>query len=251
MCIDKDDDVEEIKRIVLPTKHDTGEPDSEPIFFEYHGVLHFSWAACVLEPRSFDDPDESPEQQIQRMLLCIQIAHSFHGACDALQSLSIYETIRQADGYVKGIPSGRDHIELNRLRTLALAVVSLTKFGSVAVAEEDQAYFAAYDKKAKLGELHDGISQRLEVLLNVQQFEAAEEQTGRELFLNTVALFLTGFALLGVLTDMYGFATESGDLPAIDVIRLEILTATIVLVLLVLLLLRKRIARRRSRGRLA
>jgi hypothetical protein len=145
MCVDKGDDVEEIKRRIQPVQEDTNEPDSETLVFEYHGKIHFNWAACVLEPKSFDDLDETPRQQIQRMLLCIQIVHTFHGACDTFERLFFYETIHQADEYIKGKPGGRNHVELNRLRTLALAVVSLTNFAPVAAAEEDQAYFKAYN----------------------------------------------------------------------------------------------------------
>jgi hypothetical protein len=125
MCVDKDDDVEEVRRSVLPTRYADGAPDSEAIHFEYHGVIHFNWAACVLEPKSFDSSADSPKGQIQRMLLCIQIAHSYHGVYEAFQRLFFYETFRQADGYISGLRVGRSYIELNRLRVLALAAVSL------------------------------------------------------------------------------------------------------------------------------
>lgn len=246
MCVDKGDDVEEIKRRIQPVKGDTNEPDSKTLVFEYHGKIHFNWAACVLEPKSFDDPDETPRQQIQRMLLCIQIAHTFQGACDAFERLFFHETIHQADGYIKGKPGGRNHVELNRLRTLALAVVSLTNFAPVAAAEEDQAYFKAYNENAKLGDMHALILTRCEILLNVQQAEAAEEEGRRDLYLNTVLLTLTGFTLLSVLGDTYGFLRgEEKWLQA--VVDREIILTVIILLLIVTLSSLAKTLRRRTK----
>jgi hypothetical protein len=129
MCVDKGDDVEDIKRRIQPVKGGTSEPDSETLFFEYHGKIHFNWAACVLEPKSFDD-NETPTKQIQRMLVCIQIAHTFQGACDAFVNLFFNETLHQADGFIKGKRGGRNHVELNRLRTLALALIIIHNFSA-------------------------------------------------------------------------------------------------------------------------
>jgi hypothetical protein len=181
------------------------------------------------------------------MLLCIQIAHTFQGACDAFEKLFLYETIHQADRYIKGKRGEiRDHVDLNRLRTLALAVVSLTNFAPVAVAEEDQAYFRAYNENAKLGDMHDLILKRCEILLNVQQAEAEGEIARRELYLNKVVLTLTGFTLLSVLADTYGFVRgeERWFQKVFD--RAEILTIAI-LCLLVTFLLLGRILGRRTR----
>jgi hypothetical protein len=246
MCVDEGDNVEEIKRRIQPIKGDTNEPDSETLVFEYHGKIHFNWAACVLEPKSFDDPYETPRQQIQRMLLCIQIAHTFQGACDAFERLFFHETIHQADGYIKGKPVGRNHVELNRLRTLALAVVSLTNFAPVAAAEEDQSYFKAYNKNAKLDDMHELILTRSDILLNVQQAEAEEERARRELYLNTVVLMLTGFTLLSVLADTYGFIRGEERWFQAVVDRAKIL-AGIVLMLVVTLFSLGKIVRRRTK----
>src|ERR1044071_633767 len=57
MCIDEDDDVEAVKQTMNPPP--SGKQTTYlPIRFEYHGTLFFDWASCVLEPRSYDDPDE-------------------------------------------------------------------------------------------------------------------------------------------------------------------------------------------------
>ena len=180
------------------------------------------------------------------MLLCIQIAHTFQGACDAFERLFFHETIHQADGYIKGKPGGRNHVELNRLRTLALAVVSLTNFTPVAAAEEDQAYFKAYNENAKLGDMHDLILQRSEILLNVQQAEAEEEKTRRDLYLNTIVLTLTGFTLLSVLTDTYGFLRREEKWFQVLFDRERIL-AVIILILVVTLFSLTNILRRRTK----
>lgn len=249
LCIDPGDDVEDAKRRLMPPKEGAkDEPDSEPVRFEYHGAIHFNWAACVVEPRSFDAPGEPPEEQIGRMLLCIQIAHALHGACDAFERLFRHEAIRQAEGYIKGEPGGLNHVELNRLRTLALAVVSLTSFAPVAVAEEDRRYFALYDARAKTAELHKVILERAEILLNVQQAEAAEEESGRQTFLGGVALLLTGFTMISVLADTWDFAKDADEWPAVRADRLAVLALTVLLLVVVFASIWRR-AKRRSAAR--
>jgi hypothetical protein len=89
----------------------------------------------VIEPQSYDKPEESPAKQMRRMLTCIEIAHTLHGAADAFQNLFLHETLVEAEGFIRGQPGGLNHIELNRLRTLALAVISLTKFETITQTE--------------------------------------------------------------------------------------------------------------------
>jgi uncharacterized BrkB/YihY/UPF0761 family membrane protein len=137
---------------------------------------------------------------------------------------------------------------LNRLRTLALAVVSLTRFAPVAIAEEDQAYFEAYNKRAKLDDLHKLIQERGDVLLNVQQAEANEEQTRHEFFLSAVILFLTGFTLLSVITDVYSFMKDEDDLK-INIVRLKLLISIISFIVLFVILLLRGIPIRKRDGR--
>lgn len=249
MCVDQGDDVEAIQRQIQPVNEDTNAPDSQRLVFEYHGKMHFNWAGCVLEPKSFNDPAESPKQQIQRMLLCIQIAHTLQAACNAFERLFFYETIDQADGYIKGQQGGRSHVELNRLRTLALAVISLANFTPIAAAEEDQAYFNAYDKNAKLKEIHELILQRSDILLNVQTAEAEEEKTQREQYLNTAVLMLTGFTLLSVLADTYGFLRGEEKWFQEVYYRIELFSVTILMILVTLFFLTKKIRNRRTNTR--
>ena len=234
MCIDEDDDVEAVKQTMNPPPLGAHETSYLPLRFEYHGTLFFDWASCVLEPRSFDDPDESPEVQIQRMLQCIQIAHTFYGTCEAFQNLFLHETLRQTEGYVKGQPLGRDPKELNRLRTLALAVVSLTSYTSVAIAEEDQKYFAAWERLAKIEDQHRLIQERCEILHNVQVAETQSDEARRQNLLNRVVLFLTGFTFLSVFGDSYAFLEREDKWLPLLIHRTVVLGSLVVLIVLVI-----------------
>jgi hypothetical protein len=123
-------------------------PRDSVVEFEYHGDLHYSWPACVLVARTFTDrarqAEDPPEQEIARILACIQLAHVFVGTCDAFERLFLGEIDQQVDGYVRRRPGGRSPQELNRLRTLALAVVNLTNFTLVTEAKDDQDYFTRF-----------------------------------------------------------------------------------------------------------
>jgi hypothetical protein len=208
LCVDEGDKVETVKQKLLPPVPGAPQRQYEVLSFEFHGTLHFDWASCILVARSFDDPSEDPMTQIQRMLYCIQIAHSYLGTCVAFEDLFFHETLRQADGYVKGIPGGRDPRELNRLRTLALAVVSLTSYAAITATEEDQSYFDCYERHAKIRERHQIIQDRCEILLNVQVAETQSEEAKRQQLLNGVVLFLTAFTFLSVFADSYTFLQE-------------------------------------------
>jgi hypothetical protein len=248
LCVERSDDVEAIKRILMPMRSGTDQPNSEALNFEYHGTIHFSWAACVIEPRSYDKADEGPAEQMRRMLACIEIAHTFHGAADAFQKLFLHETLVEAEGFIRGQRGGLNHIELNRLRTLALAVISLTKFETITQAEEDQAYFIAYDRSARLDKLYDTIQSRSEVLLSVQQAEADQEQERRDDALNTAIIFLTGFTVLSALSDVYLFVRgEDKGLQEL-LVRAETLSGVMLALLLILIVVRRRITRHTSRS---
>lgn len=240
MCVDEGDDVEAMKQKMLPPVPGAPQREYEMLSFEFHGTLYFDWATCILVPRAFDDPDEKPTDQIQRMLYCIQIAHAYLGTCVAFEDLFFHETIRQADGYVKGEPAGRDPQELNRLRTLALAVVSLTSYAAVTATEEDQSYFDCFERQAKIGERHQIIQDRCEILHNVQVAETQAEETKRAQVLNGVVLFLTAFTFVGVFADSYAFL-ESGEdwLPQL-LYRLVVLGSLLVLIIWATLYVLKR-----------
>jgi hypothetical protein len=101
--------------------------DSQPIDFEYHGRLYYSWPARVVVAKDLRDwkakpqgEQWPPEGQVARMLLCIQIAHVFFGTLEAFRRLFLSEIAEQVGGYVRKYSGGREPQELNRLRTLAL-----------------------------------------------------------------------------------------------------------------------------------
>jgi hypothetical protein len=133
----------------MPANNHSGKAIGKEIVFEYHGKLHFDWAVCVIEPKSYDKQDEPAEKQMQRMLLCVQIAHTFQGASEAFQRLFFHETLQQAEVFIKGRAGDVAKVltagELNRLRTFALAVISLTRFSAVTESVEDQSYFKTFE----------------------------------------------------------------------------------------------------------
>jgi hypothetical protein len=102
--------------------------------------------------------------------------------------------------------------------------------------------------------LHDTILSRSEVLLEVQKAEAEEEQTRRQLNVNNILLFLTGFTLVSVLADAYEFL--KGDDEFIDwlkepIARLKVLGAFVLILVIGLLLVQRvsiRGVRRHRRG---
>jgi hypothetical protein len=226
LCTDVADKIEAIK--VRPLQ------DSEALGFEYHGTIHFNWAACVIAPRTFDKPEEPPHVQIRRMLMCIQIAHTFQAAVEAFNNLFLWETRVQAEGFIRGEAGGLDYIQLNRLRTLALAVVSLTSFESVTQTEEDQAYFRAYDRKAQLDKLRSNIRSNSEILSTVQRGESELEQERRDDWFNTLILFLTGFTMLTVLKDIYEFLKSEDTGIGENLLHDEAATAITVMLILAL-----------------
>jgi len=247
LCTDAADDVEAIKQRLLPKGSDGSSPLVEVLEFEYHGAIHFNWGACVVQPRDFDKPDEPPERQIRRMLMCIQIAHTFQAAGEAFNNLFVHETRIDAEGFIRGEAGGLDYIQLNRLRTLALAVIGLTKFKGVTQTEEDQAYFSAYDRNAQLDELHSRILANGEVLSTVQKGESELEQERRDDWLNTAVIFLTGFTMLTVLKDIYEFLKSEDTGVGSNLLHNEVATVISVMLISILLILRHKVVHRRSR----
>jgi hypothetical protein len=249
LCTDPADDVEAIKQRLLPKASDGSPPAVEVLEFEYHGLIHFNWGVCFVQPRNFDKPDEPPERQMRRMLMCIQIAHTFQAAGEAFNNLFVHETRVDAEGFIRGEAGGLDYIQLNRLRTLALAVIGLTKFKGVTQTEEDQAYFTAYDRNAQLDELHARILANGEVLATVQKGEAELEQERRDDWLNTAVIFLTGFTMLTVLKDIYEFLKSEDTGVGSNLLHNEVATAISVFLIAILLILRNKVVHRRSHRR--
>jgi hypothetical protein len=146
------------------------------------------------------------------MFECIKIAHVFLGTLEAFERLFQGEIRDQVDGYVRKAVGGRDPQELNRLRTLALAVVNLTNVNLVTPTDEDQAYFAAFDEDAHIRQRQDLITKACETLYNVQVADIQDEDTRRQNILNMILFLLTSLTLVSVTADAYNFVREQQDL---------------------------------------
>jgi hypothetical protein len=213
---------------------------SDTVHFEYHGRLHYSWPACLLEPRSVQTPTgrdqhlETPAQQIERMRACIDLAHVFLGTCEAMTRLFVGAIKDQAGGFVTRT-NGRQPRELNRLRTLALAVNSLTSFDLVTFASEDRAYFLRFEADAEMARQRQLVSNASEILYSVQLAEQQSEDANREFVLNTVVFTLTTLTFLAVLISAYDFIRAQQELLRPRTERLVIF-ATAVLLFAILIL---------------
>jgi hypothetical protein len=198
--------------------------------FEYHGCLHYGWSACLLEPRHVegqssmhDEADWPPEAQVERMITCIRIAHSFLGACEAITNLFLSEIRDQVSGYISRASHGRSAGDLNRLRTLALALVSLTNFDLVALSEEDRRYFWLFEKDSHLERYRALISNACDTLYNVQVAEQQKQDSHRSSVLGAILLLLTSLTVISVASDAYNFIAGQQALIRGEFGRLRIL----------------------------
>lgn len=235
LCIDPEDQPHILDILNTTQIEDT---EKNRIDFEYHGNLYFGWASCVILPRDIADKDETPEQQIARMLECIKIAHSFLGTCEAFEKLFSNEIFSQVSNYVQEAGKVRSSRDLNRLRTLALAIVSLTDFTRVTPSDEDQKYFSYFEQHAHINQLQQTILKRCDVLFNVQQAETEAEEKDREKRLQDILFLLTGITFVSVLSDSYNFIRQGEKhlIPRL-LMRLEVLLSIVILIVLILLLL--------------
>ena len=202
----------------------------EKILFEYHGWLHYTWPTLLLQPRTWSDPAQLPASQIARMLECARIAHAVAGVLEAYDRLFRCEVRHQVDGYVRGIGGGRSAQDLNRLRTLALAVLGLTDFSLVTQSDEDQAYFRRFSNNAHLHRRHESVLRACETLYNIQTAETTEQDARRQNTLNGIMFVLATLTLVSVTTDAYNFVRADapifGDLGT----RLQVLVEFILAV---------------------
>ena len=225
------------------------------IDFEYHGKLHYGWHASLLEPnevRGWGRPGgegESPEEQIMRMEACIRVAHVFLGTCEAFTRLFESEIRKQVGGYVAKHAAGRSPEELNRLRTLALAVVSVTRFEGVTATEEDQTYFRKFNESADIGGKHEMIQRATEVLYNVQVAETQEKESRRQWVLSVIVGLLTSLTLISVTADAYDFIRADESLIERRAYRLLLVTLEIALIVAILVVLLTVAVRARRRDR--
>lgn len=246
-CVDPEDGP--LRDEILAT---TGFDSTEPISFEYHGLLYYDWSACLLWPR----PGASAplNEEFLRMLECIRIAHTSLGICEALLRLTKDETNAQVEQYVSRDREARSVEDLNQLRTFALAVVNLTKMIRVTQTAEDRSYFERFAADAHLDQMQQSIVDAVEVLFNVQTAAAETRQARREQILNVVVIALASLTLISVSVDAYNFVREDQPLIA-DRLERTLLLGELVLALALLFLVpwllsvgRRRRFRRRRRG---
>ncbi|GHC65712.1 hypothetical protein RFN57_31055 [Streptomyces violaceochromogenes] len=229
LCVDEGDQAQVSH---LMESRDIGSADS--ITFEYHGRLHYSWPACVIEPRTVPGTfvvgqyTWSPEEEIARMMDCVQIAHVCQGACEAFLSLFLDEIREQVDGYVSEQRRGRNASELNRLRTIALAVANLTNFNLITQAAEDREYFRKFGTDALIAETQQMLRDACETLYSAQEAEVQKELSGRQNILNSIVLLLASFALISTTVDGYDFIRDEEALIAQRVHRVRFLAELVI-----------------------
>jgi hypothetical protein len=73
------------------------------------------------------------------------------------------------------------------------------------------------------------------------------EQTRRELIFNTVALYITGFALISVFTDAYDFVLNGNGGEAFGVTRTQLFLYAMILLVVVLFVVRRIIVKSHDR----
>jgi hypothetical protein len=191
--------------------------DTRPIIdFEYHGRIRFGWATTAVEARAAVSPDDpgtdDPDDQIRRMLTCIQIAQVHLGTCVAFEGLFRGEIDEQVGGYLRKTRGGRDPEDLNRLRNLALAVVSLTESSVVTETEEDRKYFAAFEQVANTDKKRQFISTAADMVYSVADAETQRVNARRQNLFSAIVLLLTSLTLLSVSADVYDFVRAEQSL---------------------------------------
>lgn len=218
----------------------------DPIPFEFHGVLYFSWATCVLVPRGVDVAD----LELARMRECIRIAHVFQRTCEAFLRIFEDEINSQVRSYVGANVPSRSLGDLNRLRTLAMAIVALTNLDRVTENEEDQEYFAKFAEHAHLTATQSMLNESIGVLYEVQAAEVQEERSKRESVLNLVVVLIALLTLISVTYDAYDFVRDQQTIVSSLGRRLQFLaTFLLSLLLLATVLLRlSTLSGSRSRG---
>lgn len=127
--------------------------------------------------------------------------------------------------------------ELNRLRTLALAVVNLTSFDRVSPTEEDQAYFRKFERNADITGKQRMIQHATELLYNVQVAATQEQDSRRQWILSIIVGLLTSLTLISVTADAYNFIREDESLIERQIYRVVLVGVEFLLILAILVAL--------------
>jgi hypothetical protein len=137
-------------------------------------------------------------------------------------------------GYVGGTTAGRTPQALNRLRTLALAVVNLTDFDQVAEADEDRAYFSRFSADAGIERKQRTIQEATETLYNVQVADLQRDDAKRQWTLSVIVGLLTSLTLISVTADAYDFLRQEDPLIESQTSRGMILVVELLLIVAIL-----------------
>lgn len=243
-CIDAGDDAllsDLLKLLEIPSRK------ANTLQFEYHGTLYYDWATCVLTPRGSEGWE--PDEELQRMEEAIKIAHVFLAACDAFLAMVQGEMNAQVDYYVKERGGGRGPEELNKLRTIALALVNLTNFSRVTQSQEDRNYFDRFARDSSLGETQRLLIESVDVLYNVQEAEAHQDRSKRETVLNAVVIILASLTLISVSADAYNFVRDEEPIIAQRFLRLQLFVEFLLAISLIVTVLVWFLSRPRQRRR--
>jgi hypothetical protein len=237
--------IKQLRALLLPA---SGAPESPTeIPFEYHGTITYTWATCLVASRNA--PQQPIEEEMARIEECFRIAHVSVGICEALLRMFEDEIARQVESLIVGPHAGRDAEALNKLRALALAVVSMTNLGRVTQSDEDRRYFEAFTTSAQMEYTQQRLTESVEVLYSVQEAEVQHDQTRRESLLNGVVILLASLTLVSVSVDAYNYlGTQEDPLIQQQLRRVQLLLGFVgVLTLLAASFVWTVILRRRSR----
>jgi len=133
------------------------------------------------------------------------------------------EISKQVESLIVGTRGGRGAEALNKLRALALAVVSLTNLNRVTQSAEDRGYFDKFTADAGLASIQQRLTNSVEVLFSVQDAKAQHDQIQRESVLNGVVVLLASLTLVSVSVDAYSFLGGGNPLINDQVRRLQLL----------------------------
>ncbi len=214
----------------------------KPLSFEYHGILHFTYAVQLLQVKN-TEKDLFPEEQLNRMIDNIMISHLFLGHCQIFNKFFQSKIHDQLDlqliknsGKAKNSGTEFSTNDFNILKNLAQLLVSKTQYYLVAEAEEDQNYFKEWEQCAQIKMIQEQIIQQSQKMYDFQIDTKEEEEktrntaeTKRSNRLNNFIYFLTSLTLISVITDSINFFKKDDgfDAPIWKFITLTFLILTI------------------------
>ncbi len=201
---DARDDLNEVHAATGLMAGDTEIHSATRIPFGSWGVLHFRWSGCVIDSRKHGAATTS-WQEAQAIIHLIEVAHTMLAVSTAFDQFTKDALKEQVESHVRKGEFGRNTRQLSQLRTFTSAVLSLNDPLWISASEESQAYLSAFEKYAKLEHRQQRVRERIEVIHTVQSELERDQETKRQNILNAVVAFLTGFTLVSVFTDSYGF----------------------------------------------